>query len=58
MFIRKSRLQLGNLVTSDAKRLLQHNLPQADIASAVQKQKRPPQLAASFVPDSHMWHFI
>jgi hypothetical protein len=34
MFIRKSRLQLGNLVTSDAKRLLQHNRHLADNPAA------------------------
>jgi hypothetical protein len=32
MFTRKPRLRLGKIVISSAKRLLQHNLPEADIA--------------------------
>jgi hypothetical protein len=31
IIIRSSRLQLGKIVFSDAKRLLQQNLPEADI---------------------------
>src|ERR671934_174258 len=31
IFTRKSRLQLGEFLITSAKRLLQHNLPQADI---------------------------
>ena len=34
IFTRKSRLQLGELLITSAKRLLQHNLPEADICSA------------------------
>jgi len=33
IFTRKSRLQLGELLITSAKRLLQHNLPESDVSS-------------------------